>query len=397
MSLRSTDCRFGLTSFDSHLARQLDRVPFLPNNVVAGNVLPDPYHKFSTAQRSHYLISDRSQNLGFGLTWQIHQPDMLPCMHLAADENLEADTDAPDPFTERLMQLRLGCFWRRHGTKRNLEYNPTQAQQVYEDFCSEYLSALAPVFALKPETKWDKRSPRLPMQRQLLYICIFDSICWHFRPLLLLKPDQIASLPLYKQILLQSQKKILAIAALKELEAIHALHSLFNGSHTRFAAITFNTFEACVLLLTLCTHPGFPLEGQNDGLGFELGLENSQISRARLIQAAEKGLERLQMLAEINDMAASGAETLSQLFTNITQDTESSGSSMISDTSSWSALLPGPVPDMIGFDFDAGYMTSSGGGMDVTSGIEPVSLVAPEAYPGLSPCSLKFVQGLSFD
>ncbi|KAH8719436.1 hypothetical protein GQ44DRAFT_741938 [Phaeosphaeriaceae sp. PMI808] len=325
---------------DSHLARQLDRVPFLPNNIVA---------------------------------------DLLPCMHLAADENIDVDTDAPDPFTERLMQLQLGRFWRRHGSKRNLEYNPTQAQQIYEEYCSEYLLTLSPVFALKPETKWDMKNPRFPMQRQLLYICIFDSICWHFRPLLLLKPDQVASLPLYKQILLQSQKNILAIAALKELEAIHSLHSLFNGSHTRFAAIIFNTFEACVLLLSLCTHPGFPSEGQNDSLGHELGLEDGQLTRTRLIQATERGLKRLQMLTEINDMAASGAETLLQLFANVTKSIDSLESPMISETSNWDPLVPSALPDMIGL------------------GVEPLSLVAPEAYSGLSFSSLEFVHGPNFD
>lgn len=312
-------------------------------------------------------------------------------MHLAADEIVDVDTDAPDPFTERLMQLQLGRFWRRHGTKRNLEYNPTQAQRIYEDFCFEYLPTLSPAFALKPETRWDAKNPRLAMQRQLLYICIFDSICWHFRPLLLLTQDQVARLPLYKQILIQSQKTLLAIVALKELEAIQSLHALFNGSHTRFAAIIFNTFEACVLLLTLCTQPGFPSQGQDDSLGHDLGLDDGQLTRKRIIQAAERGLERLQMLAEINDMAALGAETLSQLFFNVTKDGGSSGSSLISETSSWNPQVPGVLPEMLEFDLETGY-----GAMDPCSEGEPLSLLAPETYPDLSLSSLNFVHGLDY-
>lgn len=98
------------------------------------------------------------------------------------------------------------------------------------------------------------------MQRQLLQIAIFDSICWNFRPLLLLKPTQIARLAPYKQVLLQSQKQWLALAAIKELESVTALHAMFGSSHTLFAAIVFNTFEAAVLLLSLCCNGDFLLD-----------------------------------------------------------------------------------------------------------------------------------------
>ncbi|PVH99812.1 hypothetical protein DM02DRAFT_642767 [Periconia macrospinosa] len=303
---------------DSHLSRQLDRVPFLPDNLVA---------------------------------------DMLPRMHLAADsDHADVDPGAPELFTERLMQVQLSRFWRSFGYKGNTEYDPTQAEQKYERFCTEYLPNVPSAFALKPDTQWDKHLPRLAMQRQLLYISIFDSICRNFRPLLLLKPNQLACLAQYKQVLLQAQKKVLAIAALKELEAISTLHSMFNGCHTRFGAIIFNTFEASVLTLTLCAHNAFQFD--NDGPGHFLGLEFGRLTRKRLIKAAEKGLDRLQMLAEVSDMAASGARTLAQLLSTVSRDAESV-SPLTSDRSSWSASLSTTFSDLMGFDCEAGYSVSS--------------------------------------
>ncbi|KAL4909242.1 hypothetical protein BDW74DRAFT_79038 [Aspergillus multicolor] len=219
---RRTLC--SLYVLDSHLSRQLDRVPFLPDNLVA---------------------------------------EALPRLRLVPD--IGTDRTAPELFTERLMQVQLGRFWRSFGPRRNVEYDPLQNEQRYDKFCAEYLPTLPPAFALEPNTQWDTNERKLPMQRQLLHIAIFDSICWNFRPLLLLQPTQIASLAPYKQVLLQSQKRRLALAALKVLEAVTALHTMFGGSHTRFAAIIFNTFEAAVLLLGLCCHADFPFgHGEED-------------------------------------------------------------------------------------------------------------------------------------
>ena len=126
---------------------------------------------------------------------------------------------------------------------------------------------------------WDNALPKLPMQRQLLHIAIFDSVCWNFRPLLFLKFNQIRSLAPYKQVLLQSQKCRIGMAALKELEAVATLHSMFGGSYTRFAAIIFNTFEAATLLLCLCTHADFPFN-QGDDNTEVLGIKANRLSTA---------------------------------------------------------------------------------------------------------------------
>ncbi|KAL8791272.1 MAG: hypothetical protein Q9213_000229 [Squamulea squamosa] len=304
---------------DSHLSRQLDRVPFLPDSLVA---------------------------------------DMLPRMHLVTnDSHPDVDSGAPELFTERLMQVQLARFWRRSGSGRNSEYDPMQAEQRYEQFCAEYLPSLPAAFALKPDTKWD---------------------------------NQIASLAPYKQVLLRSQKKVLAIAALRELEAISALHAMFNGCNTRFGAIIFNTFEASVLLLTLCTHEDFPFD-EEDNPGHILGLKVGRLTRKRFIQAAEKGLDRLQLLAGLSDMAEAGARTLAQLFIKVSRDVDSV-SPEISGGPSWNTSFS----DLLEVNCDTGYPAS----WDFSNSslvTEPLSMMAPEdSCAGLQSSSLDLVSPLDF-
>ncbi|KAK4235420.1 hypothetical protein C8A03DRAFT_17836, partial [Achaetomium macrosporum] len=266
---RRTFC--SLYVLDSHLSRQLDRFPILPNDLVANTI---------------------------------------PRMRLAPDlGEMHPDPNAPEPFTERLMQVQLGRFWR---SQTREPYDPTQAEQRYEKFVAEYLPTLPPAFALQPDTKWDSHLPKLTMQRQLLHIAIFDSVCWNFRPLLLLPPDHVANLPAYKRVLLRSQKRRMCLAALKELEAVSTLHSLFGGSQTRFAAIIFNSFEAAIALLCLCTHPDCPFDlGEDDNE--ILGLKVPGLTQSRMLEAAEEALARLRSLAEGSEMAAAGAQIIAQM------------------------------------------------------------------------------------
>ncbi|EQL32844.1 hypothetical protein BDFG_05093 [Blastomyces dermatitidis ATCC 26199] len=197
--------------------------------------------------------------------------------------------------------------------KKNSPYDPTEREHRYERLCAEYLPTLDPAFAIDhPDMTWDISLPNLPMQRQLLYIAIYDSLYWNFRTVLLLKPGYIDSLHPYKRVLVQSQKQRLGLAAMKTLEAVTTLHSMFGVSCTRFAVIIFNTFEATVLLLYLCAHADFPFEQgdrNTDILGVKL-----KLTYQRAIQVSRQAVNRLQMLAEMSEMAASGAEVTAQLF-----------------------------------------------------------------------------------
>ncbi|OQD92658.1 hypothetical protein PENSOL_c039G04710 [Penicillium solitum] len=281
---RRTFC--GLYVLDSHLSRQLDRIPFIPDHLVE---------------------------------------ETLPRLRLIPDiSNIptETATTAPDIFTERLMQVRLGLFWRGLGLQRTSEFDPTESERRYEKLNSEYLPNLHPAFAIShPDTTLDKAIPKLPMQRQLLYIAIFDSICWNFRPLLLLKPNQVARLAPYKRVLLRSQKQRLGMAALKVLEAVATLHTMFGGSYTRFSAIIFNSFEPAILLLNLCSNADFPFD-QDDHSTDLMGIKVKMTYRIA-IQAVEQAIHRLQMLADLSDMAASGARVATLLFARCVQPKQS--------------------------------------------------------------------------
>ncbi|KAB8291219.1 hypothetical protein EYC80_009906 [Monilinia laxa] len=274
---RRTFCN--LYTWDSLLSRQLDRIALFPGCLIAGN-------------------------------W--------PEMHLKdADEN--GESDAPDPFTERLLQARLADFWRGIGSMQSSEYNIVVAEERYDKFCREYLSKLPPTFALKPNKDLDSRFPKLPLQRELLHIAIYDSLCWNFRPLLLRKP-LAQSLPPYKRVLLISQKKGLAVAALHVLESVKQLHAMLGGCHTRFTRLIFSTFEAAVLLVYLCIDPMFPEECHDitrldaDSTKMDPLLEKINcVTRLMCVKAVQGALDRLRMLAEVSNMADVAANTLTQL------------------------------------------------------------------------------------
>ncbi|CAI7654281.1 unnamed protein product [Penicillium discolor] len=282
---RRTFC--GLYVLDSHLSRQLDRIPFIPDHLVE---------------------------------------ETLPRLRLIPDiSNIptETATTAPDIFTERLMQVQLGLFWRGLGLQRTSEFDPTESERRYEKLNSEYIANLHPALAIShPDTTLDEAIPKLPMQRQLLYIAIFDSICWNFRPLLLLKPNQVASLAPYKRVLLRSQKQRLGMAALKVLEAVATLHTMFGGSYTRFSAIIFNSFEPAILLLNLCSNADFPFD-QDDHSTDLMGIKVRMTYRIAM-QAVEQAIHRLQMLSGLSDMAASGARVATLLFARCVQPKQSS-------------------------------------------------------------------------
>lgn len=273
--------------WDSRLARQLDRVPFLPDGL---------------------------------------HPESWPQMRLvyAVGGGEELDPSAPEGFSERLLQTRLADFWRISGWRQGVDYDIMAAEERYEKFCQDFMSNLPSAFALQPNKAWDKRLPKFPLQRQLLHIAIFDSLCWNFRPLLLHSPNQLQFLPAYKLVLLSSQKKALAVAALRMLDGLTSLHAMLGGSHTCFSAIIFPTFEAAMLLVSLSLDPQFPddsipagppcpLKSKTDPL--HAGM--ATVTRASCIQAAQDALSRLRMLAEVSDMAEVEAQTLSRALAKV--------------------------------------------------------------------------------
>lgn len=237
-------------------------------------------------------------------------------MHLGPQVD---EPDVPESFSERMIQARLANFWRSFPPRQGAEYDATVAEEWYEKFCDDFLRQLPPVFALESSEEWDERLERLPLQRQILHVAIFDSLCHNFRPLLLSEPGRLQSLPVYKKVLVASQRRALAAAALKTLDGVSKLHAMLGGSHTRFTAVIMPTFEAAVVLVSLIMDVHFPgislgEDGPPRALDVDpLGWEKAQLTRDQCQLAAQEALARLRKLAEVSNMARAGVDTLGRL------------------------------------------------------------------------------------
>ncbi|AEO71469.1 uncharacterized protein THITE_21761, partial [Thermothielavioides terrestris NRRL 8126] len=291
---RRTFCNLYL--WDSCLSKRLDRIPFLPDDALT--------------------------------------PDMTPRMRLLPP-GIGLGDDAPDPFMHRLLRAQLARFWRQSCRARGSEpkgYDAVAAEQLYEAFCRSFLPTLPPVFALaRPDRRWDKKVPTLPMQRVMLHMAIFEFLCWNFRPAVLHPTGphhhhHHHPVRGYKQILLAHGKRALAVAALRLLENAGILHGLMTGGgRTRFCGVVLPTFEGAVTLLCLCADPGFPGDASGDGRTSQphaaiqrmatdpLGARLGSVSRDECLQAARGALATLCALAEVSDMADVGARTLARL------------------------------------------------------------------------------------
>ena len=258
--------------YHSMLSRQLDRIPFLPGTL---------------------------------------DTDILPRIHLAPTRN---DDNAPETFSGRLLQARLAGFWRRLPDTSNAEYDAIAAEERYEQFCSEFLASLPAAFALEPDEQWDETSRYLPLQRQMLHIAVFESLCQNYRGLMFCETSQTQNFPAYKQVLLSSQKKALAVAALKVLDEISKLHTMLGGSQTRFPGIVLPTFEAAVLLIAVCEDAEFPAGSVDSPLHTHkmnpLGAGTPHLTRERCVEATTDALARLRTLAQVSTMAEDGANAL---------------------------------------------------------------------------------------
>ncbi|RYP58217.1 hypothetical protein DL769_009054 [Monosporascus sp. CRB-8-3] len=301
---RRTFCN--LYVWDSILSKRLDRIPFLPG---------------------------------------VLNPETMPRMHLVLGIDDAPQADAPDIFTERVLEAQLANFWRTHIPEKATEYDPIAAEERYEKFCSEFLPTIPPVFALQPDKEWDSRLTTLPLQRQTFHMAILESLCYNFRPALFQEASFVQRLPAYKQILLSSHKRALAAVTLNLLEGVSTLHMMMGGSHTRHASVIIPTFEAAVLLLCLCSDGNFPPQGETtlDGRSSAttiktsdpLGVGMTSVTRDECVQAVRGALSRLQTLADVNHMAEVGARTLARLLGNI----ESKDNSTANNSTTNNALV----------------------------------------------------------
>ncbi|PCG93834.1 Hypothetical protein PENO1_081430 [Penicillium occitanis (nom. inval.)] len=243
----------------------------------------------------------------------------MPRMRLGPE--LEGNKEL-DEFTERLLQARLANFWKSARINCNHEQDFVAAEERYEKFCNEYLATLPSAFALQPNTQWDAQISVLPKQRELFHISIFESLCYNFRSVLLHNPRQAQNLPKYKQVLLLSQRRRLAVAALNVLKCAASLHAQMGGSQTRFPGVIRPTFEAAVLLISIPMGQGV-FEGVENKSYSSLSIDPLEAGMANLEQddctrAVRDALARLQMLGGVSQMAEMSAQALLQLLQRMT-------------------------------------------------------------------------------
>jgi hypothetical protein len=243
----------------------------------------------------------------------------MPWMRLGPE--LEGNKEL-DEFTERLLQARLANFWKSARINCNHEQDFVAAEERYEKFCNEYLATLPSAFALQPNTQWDAQISVLPKQRELFHISIFECLCYNFRSVLLHNPRQAQNLPKYKQVLLLSQRRRLAVAALNVLKCAASLHAQMGGSQTRFPGVIRPTFEAAVLLISIPMGQGF-FEGVENKSYSSLSIDPLEAGMVNLEQddctrAVRDALARLQMLGGVSHMAEMSAQALLQLLQRMT-------------------------------------------------------------------------------
>ncbi|KAI0478372.1 hypothetical protein GGR56DRAFT_630064 [Xylariaceae sp. FL0804] len=255
----------------------------------------------------------------------------------------------PDLFTERLLQMRLAEIWRKSKTSlppgNNTIYDPHVAEEKFEALYNDFVHTLPAAFSLSPDKRWDPLLPELNRQREFLHSAIYCCICNNFKSALQMTPQQIAALPRYKQTILSEQRKLLARSALKMLESVFQLHSMFGLSQTRIFAITFFNFEGAVILAALCLFFAEKEKsevGRSDSThGSSLDL-NSYVHTAELdpgystcLEASKEALRRLVMLGGSQPIAEVGARILRELLERIegSSHVEQSGAAEPSYTS----------------------------------------------------------------
>ncbi|KGO67592.1 Transcription factor, fungi [Penicillium italicum] len=272
--------------------------------------------------------------------------DNLPRMHLTPE--VDSESDAPEAFTERILQARLMAMWsciKKSQGEDGTPYDPTQAQELHDWLQKDFVDTLPPAFSLtNPDCKWDERLRHLPKQRQLMRATVGESICHLFRPLLLLDAAHVRTMPIYKQVLLDSQTNALALAAFSILDASTKLHNLMGAMHTRLPAVVIYPFEAAVTLALICIKDLVPRESDIGVTGLQPDLkaranststgtassmedvvattqggapQSQPVYREACVAAVEETLNCLQALAEISVLAEGAAQNLALLLSTI--------------------------------------------------------------------------------
>ena len=279
-------------------------------------------------------------------------------MHLTADQG-NASIWTPDPFTVRVLHAQLASFWFPRTTETTVNnYDIDRAEEWYERFSKDFLPQIPSQFALVPEREWDERVPDLPRQRMLFHISLYESICYNFRQLLRIEPNQIRNLARYKLALLAQHRHYLMEATVGLLECASALHSMLGSQQTRFPLIPFHYFEGA-LYLGLClqmetTFSRFSSVADAKDAGTERGgfgptrsrwfdlhgplRQNVGISESHCLHMIEMALSSLDTIAS----CSTAAETAAGVIRNMMFSLRGRGSGQLSPRSATSSSYQDP-------------------------------------------------------
>ncbi|KAG5813520.1 hypothetical protein H9Q74_006156 [Fusarium xylarioides] len=295
------------------------------------------------------LISDRVPFLPDTL-----RQEVMPRMHLGPQNGY------PEPFLDRILTARLVAFWRNTTPKHDVNYDGISIETLFNKFCQEFLSMLPPAFALQPDRQHDEQVPALPLQRQLLHVNIYLFTSLSFRRALMRDTSRDCYLPSYKRVLLSSQLTFLALLALKCLDCTHTLHTLMGGSQMRCPVLISSLFEMALVLVCLCARRDVPADEDQDDPHVTAGGDLIGIStegpptRGVCMQALQKALSTLQMLADVSDMAEVGARHLEELMSTVADEVveskfnppqETSGDDLV-DNWDWESFPENMVLDL---------------------------------------------------
>ncbi len=249
------------------------------------------------------------------------------------------DLNAPDVFSERLLQAQLMKNWYaviHLNNTRTSVYDSGAAEEQYERLRRDFVFSLPDAFALnEPNKDWDSQLPMLDRQRQMLRISIFALLCQLFRPLLQLDASQMEEMPQYKQDLVRTHRGYLLRAAISLLDSIRCLHELMGGNQNKFFLLSFYTFEAAILLCMhlLSVDPSRKILTQTRAFNACKDLWNStgvangaSMARSNIMSQAQcrvhidEALKRLNMLREVSTIADLGAKKLGQVAARLTME-----------------------------------------------------------------------------
>ena len=254
-----------------------------------------------------------------------------PTMQLSTNSDM---LNAPDVFTERLLQVRLARIgfsesWSSPGREQGYDMHFIEAK--YMRWHTEFILTLPPAFSLeKSDQQWDELVPNMKKRRQILHLTIYALISNNHRLVLRLTKNEIQALPANEMKLAYQHRMRFVDNTLNLLNSLSEFHKLLGGSQTRIFVLSFYTFEAAMQLgmhmLSLSSIEDLyeDFHTASSSLlhptvfdGHSGPLITDYWKKALCLQRISEAFERLRLLGEVSIIARIGVCKLSKMFAKI--------------------------------------------------------------------------------